>query len=153
MGVLRTAEGLLLKLKTIILIIVIPDIVNRESILVWFRMDPRRLPAGMTEVSRHSRGNGNPGSCFIRMDPRLKPRVWRRQDGSPYSWSIRLLNKGSWVHRFLLSYPQREIICMNSWCEFWYIIRSSMNHGDAKSRLPLTTKAGLRVESQTTLIR
>jgi len=86
MGVLRTAEGLLLKLKTIILIIVIPDIVNRESIFgflsdgsppttcgddrsewlcptllignpssVSFQMDPRRLPAGMTAVSRPSR--------------------------------------------------------------------------------------------------
>jgi len=30
------------------LFLVIPDIVNRESILVSFRMDPRYQPAGMT---------------------------------------------------------------------------------------------------------
>jgi hypothetical protein len=46
-GVLRTEEGLLLKLQIIILIIVIPDIVHRESILAWLRKDPRRLLAGM----------------------------------------------------------------------------------------------------------
>jgi hypothetical protein len=26
--------------------------------------------AGMTELGCHSRADGNPGSCFIRMDPR-----------------------------------------------------------------------------------
>ena len=46
MGILRTEEGLLLKLKTII---VIPDIFHRESRLAFLRMDPRRLLAGMTK--------------------------------------------------------------------------------------------------------
>jgi len=36
-------------------IAVIPDGCYRESILVWFRMDPRRLLAGMTEGGRHAR--------------------------------------------------------------------------------------------------
>ena len=68
-------------------------------------------------------------------------------DGYPYSWSIRSLSKASYMHRFLLSYPQREILCLNSQGEFWYIPQNPMNPGDVKSRLPLTTNSGLRVES------
>ena len=48
MGILRTTEGLLLKLETIFLIIIIPACLS-------FRMDPRRRLAGMTEVSHPSR--------------------------------------------------------------------------------------------------
>jgi len=62
MGILRTEGGLLLKLKPIflIIIIVIPDIVNRES----------RLPFpsdGSPPTTCEDDGN--------KMDTRLKPRV------------------------------------------------------------------------------